>query len=70
MVSKPRMNRFRLPAILLAGLLAITAQAKDLRIGMVGLATSHVTAFTRILNDKSAKDHIPGGQVVAAVHLT
>ena len=67
MVSNPRMNRFRLPAILLAGLLAITAQAKDLRIGMVGLDTSHVTAFTRILNDKSAKDHIPGGKVVAAV---
>ena len=67
MVSNPRMNRFRLPAILLAGLLATTAQAKDLRIGMVGLDTSHVTAFTRILNDKSAKDHIPGGKVVAAV---
>jgi len=61
------MNRFRLPSILLAGLLTISTQAEDLRIGMVGLDTSHVTAFTRILNDKSTKDHISGGKIVAAV---
>ena len=61
------MNTTRWLALVCTASMALTAQAKDLRIGMVGLDTSHVTAFTRILNDKSAKDHIPGGKVVAAV---
>ena len=47
--------------------LVAPGQAADLKIGIVGLDTSHVTAFTRILNDISAKDHILGGKVVAAV---
>ena len=47
--------------------LATSTQAKDLRIGMVGLDTSHVTAFTRVLNDKTDKNHVPGAQMVAAV---
>lgn len=33
---------------------------------MIGLDTSHVTAFTRILNDPAQKDHVPGARVVAA----
>jgi len=37
-----------------------------LRIGIVGLDTSHVTAFTQLLNDESAPYHVPGGKVVAA----
>lgn len=41
-------------------------KAKLLRLGMIGLDTSHVVAFTRILNDASRSDHIPGGKVVAA----
>jgi hypothetical protein len=61
------MNFSRWFAALFTGYLTFTVQAEDLRIGMVGLDTSHVTAFTRILNDKSAKDHIHGGKVVAAV---
>ena len=61
------MNTMRWLALVCTALMALTAQAEDLRIGMVGLDTSHVTAFTRILNDNSAKDHIPGGKVVAAV---
>ena len=28
--------------------------------------TSHVTAFTKLLNDTTAPDHVPGGKVVAA----
>jgi predicted dehydrogenase len=40
--------------------------AADLRLGLIGLDTSHVTAFTRLINDPSAKDHVPGGKVVAA----
>jgi len=61
------MNFSRWFAALFTGSLTFTVQAEDLRIGMVGLDTSHVTAFTRILNDQSAKDHIPGGKIVAAV---
>lgn len=40
--------------------------AADVRIGMIGLDTSHVTAFTKILNDPAQKDHVPGARVVAA----
>ena len=42
------------------------AARQPLRIGMIGLDTSHVTAFTSILNDPGHPDHIPGGRVVAA----
>ncbi|MCX7048427.1 MAG: Gfo/Idh/MocA family oxidoreductase [Candidatus Sumerlaeota bacterium] len=38
----------------------------DLRIGMIGLDTSHVSAFASALNNPKAKDHVPGGRVVAA----
>ncbi len=38
----------------------------DLRVGLVGLDTSHVTAFTRLLNDPKAQNHIPGARVVVA----
>lgn len=41
-------------------------QAAELRIGMIGLDTSHVIAFTKLLNDSASKDHVPGGRVVAA----
>jgi hypothetical protein len=38
----------------------------DLRIGIIGCDTSHVTAFTEILNNPAAQGHVPGGKVVAA----
>ena len=38
----------------------------DLRLGIVGTDTSHVIAFTKILNDASQPDHVPGARVVAA----
>ncbi len=43
------------------------AQSADdvIRVGMIGLDTSHVIAFTRILNDASRADHVPGARVVA-----
>jgi len=47
-------------------LLGLNAVAADLRIGIIGCDTSHVTAFTDTLNNASAKGHIAGGQVVAA----
>ncbi len=34
--------------------------------GIIGCDTSHVIAFTEILNDATAKDHVPGATVVAA----
>ncbi len=35
------------------------------RLGMIGLDTSHVVAFTKVLNDPSNPDHVPGTKVVA-----
>lgn len=42
------------------------SEAAELRLGMVGLDTSHATAFTKLLNDPTDKDHVAGGRVVAA----
>jgi predicted dehydrogenase len=41
-------------------------ERKELRAGIIGLDTSHATAFTKILNDRDAKDHVAGCRVVAA----
>lgn len=51
---------------LLCLFLAATARADDLRIGIIGCDTSHVIAFTKLLNDPAGKQHVPGGKVVAA----
>src|SRR5258708_32736444 len=40
--------------------------AADLRLGIVGTDTSHVTAFTKTLNDPNAPDHVAGARIVAA----
>lgn len=54
-------------AILAAGLLVgALASAQDLRIGIIGCDTSHVPAFTEVLNNPSAPGHVAGGKVVAA----
>jgi hypothetical protein len=52
----------------LLGILAGTAigLAADLRIGIIGCDTSHVIAFTEVLNNPAAAGHVPGGKVVAA----
>ena len=42
------------------------AQVPEIRVGSIGTDTSHVTAFTRLLNDKSDPNHVPGARVVAA----
>ena len=42
------------------------AQAPEIRIGLIGIDSSHAGAFTQLLNDQSAPDHIPGARVVAA----
>ena len=40
--------------------------AADIRVGIIGTDTSHVPAFTKMLNDASAPNHITGARVVAA----
>ncbi len=42
------------------------AAAAEIKIGIIGTDTSHVIAFTKILNDPRNPDHIPGARVVAA----
>ena len=58
------------PIAILAGVLALVVTsalpAGDLRIGLIGLDTSHVTAFTAVLNDTNQPNHVAGGRVVAA----
>jgi predicted dehydrogenase len=46
--------------------LVTPVMAADLRIGMIGLDTSHSVAFTEILNDPNHPQHVPGGRVVVA----
>ncbi|HSB15083.1 MAG TPA: Gfo/Idh/MocA family oxidoreductase [Bryobacteraceae bacterium] len=50
----------------LSVLAAMPAMAADLRLGIVGTDTSHVIAFTKVLNDPSTPGHVPGARVVAA----
>ena len=57
----------KLKSLLTAGLLAsLTAFGAELRIGIIGCDTSHVTAFSDNLNDPNAPNHVAGGKVVAA----
>ena len=43
-----------------------TGIAAELRVGIIGCDTSHVSEFTKLLNDPRAKGHVPGAKVVAA----
>jgi hypothetical protein len=45
---------------------AAAAQPKVIRIGVIGLDTSHAPAFAKLLNDPEAKEDIAGCKVVAA----
>lgn len=45
---------------------AALAPAADLRLGIIGTDTSHVGAFTSMLNDPANKNYLPGARVVAA----
>jgi len=64
------MRRSWLGLILLGFLCSTSANPRPaertLRLGMIGLDTSHVTAFTAALNDPARPDHVPGARVVAA----
>ena len=38
----------------------------ELKVGMIGLDTSHVSAFVKLLNDPTNEFHVPGVRVVKA----
>jgi len=56
---------FRFSVCLLL-LLPLPLMAENLRIGIIGLDTSHAEQFTLRLNDTANPNHVPGGRVVAA----
>ena len=45
---------------------AFTLSAAELKIGLIGLDTSHVIAFTELINNPASKNHVPGGKVTVA----
>jgi len=55
-----------LTRLLLLALAALAVHAADLKLGIIGLDTSHVTAFTEVLNNPANPNHVPGARVVAA----
>src|SRR5579863_5920027 len=52
--------------LVLLGAFSALLTAADIRLGIIGTDTSHATAFTKILNDATAQDHVAGARVVAA----
>ena len=42
---------------------AMAQETPELKIGMIGLDTSHVISVAALLNDPAAKEHIPGGRI-------
>jgi len=55
-------------ALLLAAVASAPSRAQEqpvIRLGLVGLDTSHVIAFTSILNDPQNPEYVPGAKVVA-----
>lgn len=56
----------KLTLLVLGSVVLAAAQDRIIRIGIIGTDTSHVPAFTKVLNDPSSPDHIPGAKVVAA----
>jgi Oxidoreductase family, NAD-binding Rossmann fold len=53
-------------AFLVFLMITLPLAAADVRLGIIGTDTSHVTAFARVLNDPSAPDYLPGAHIVAA----
>lgn len=50
----------------MSGSFALARDQPDLRLGLIGLDTSHVIAFTSRFNEPDNPNHVPGGKVVAA----
>jgi predicted dehydrogenase len=64
-MKSPALLRLLPLAALLAGLPLRAAEPTPIRIGLIGLDTSHVVVFTKVFNDASAPDHLAGAKVVA-----
>jgi predicted dehydrogenase len=61
------MKLITLLTIIAALISTASADEKNvIRIGMIGLDTSHVTAFTETINNPPANGHVPGAKVIAA----
>ncbi len=45
---------------------AISASPKPIKVGLIGLDTSHAPAFTKFLNTPDDDNYVPGARVVAA----
>jgi predicted dehydrogenase len=54
-----------MPRLLASVGLAQTVSSQPVRVGIIGLDTSHVIEFTRIFNDAADPQHVPGVRVVA-----
>lgn len=61
-----RKARLALVAIATAALGMQESSAQNLKIGIIGLDTSHAEQFTMRLNDPAHPNHVPGGRIVAA----
>ncbi|MEJ7710355.1 MAG: hypothetical protein WKF84_10940 [Pyrinomonadaceae bacterium] len=61
---------FLITAFLFIAVASVSSRAQEgqppLRLGIIGLDTSHVIQFTQLLNDPSRPDHVPGARVVLA----
>ncbi len=57
---------FVLLMLAVSGLLFCGGEEKELKIGLIGLDTSHAPAYTRMLNDASYEHHLPGARIVCA----
>jgi predicted dehydrogenase len=52
--------------VLALAVLFLAPQEEPIKVGIIGLDTSHVVAFTQLMNDPKNPNHVPGCKVVAA----
>ena len=52
--------------LLAVGTMSVAAADEPIRVGIIGLDTSHAPAFMKLFNNAEAADHVPGCRVVAA----
>jgi len=57
---------FLISVVLMILVFVVCAAEKPIRVGLIGLDTSHAPAFTKFLNTPDDENHVPGARVVAA----
>ncbi|MDA0818119.1 MAG: gfo/Idh/MocA family oxidoreductase, partial [Planctomycetota bacterium] len=50
----------------MAATISVAAADEPIRVGIIGLDTSHAPAFMKLFNNAESADHVPGCRVVAA----